>query len=497
MLPPELQILADALPPELKPFVDVLVTYYEARIESYERQIASMSVRIKELEDQLSKNSRNSSKPPSSDGYAKPAPKSLRGKSNRKAGGQSGHSGSTLKMVSTPDVTHSHQVENCTSCFCDLSNQVADSVERRQVFDLPPMQILVTEHQAETKKCSCGQVNVASFPSDVTRYVQYGSNIRSLILYLQDYQFLPYERCKEFFSDLFDVKISTGTFYNIHQEADGKLEAFARDLKAVLSTSKVVGFDETGVNINGDNHWLHSCSTESHVLYQLHKKRGRIAMDAIDVLPHFSGIAVHDGFKSYAAYDNCTHALCNAHILRELIFLEEHHSQPWAGKMKRLLVKMLAAKKRATSSGKDHLSASTLSRYELKYNRILEQGFSQNPFRPKESKASGHQKRGRPKQSKSYNLLVRLKGFKGDVLRFLHNFSVPFDNNLSERDLRMMKLKQKISGCFRSYSGGEMFAQLRSFIGTARKQGLSPLQALKGLFEENQITMQLLKYQAC
>ena len=224
--------------------------------------------------------------------------------------------------------------------------------------------------------------------------------------------------------------VSTPDFTHSHQVEN--CTSCSRSFKS----SKVVGFDETGVNINGSNHWLHSCSTESHVLYQLHKKRGRIAMDAIDVLPHFSGIAVHDGFKSYAAYDNCTHALCNAHILRELIFLEEHHNQAWAGKMKKLLVKMLQAKNKATSSGKDDLSVSTLSRYERAYKKILDQGFSQNPFRPKELKANGHQSRGRPKQTKSHNLLVRLKQFKADILRFLHDFSVPFDNNLSGRDLR-------------------------------------------------------------
>ncbi|MBK6904230.1 MAG: IS66 family transposase [Saprospirales bacterium] len=488
MLPERLQQAIKNLPEESQLVIEAIAAFFE---HHYESKIQNLESRIKELEDQLSKNSRNSNKPPSTDEFDKPAPRSLRKKTGRKSGGQKGHSGTNLAMVAFPDVEQVHKVEVCACCRKSLRTQKADWVERRQVYDLPPLELIITEHQAQVKRCSCGHVNRADFPTGVNHYVQYGANIKSLLVYLQDYQMLPYERTQELVQDLFGHQLSAGTLYNVRQYAFDQLATFEEQLKALLAAAVVAGFDETGIRIMAQRLWLHSCSTQRHAYYQAHAKRGKQAMDDIGILPKFTGTAVHDFWKSYYRYA-CEHGLCNAHLLRELIFIKERFKQDWAQELINLLLKMKAAKQRAIDKGKAALCPATLSRYRTRYDELVQKGLKANPFKP-----PADPKRGRDKKTKPRNLIERFFFYPDDILRFLYDFKVPFDNNFSERDIRMMKVKQKISGCFRSFDGARFFPRIRSFITTARKQNLNVFNALKDLFMDNSIAFQLTSTQEC
>jgi len=472
MLPKEIQILIAQLPPETQPLVKAIVAFYE-------HEVSELKARIKELEDQKAKDSSNSSKPPSTD-PPKKKPKSTQGNTNRKPGGQKGHKGTTLELVDNPDRTIPHKVNQCACCNKDLSKQEALLIARRQVQDIPLPKVEVVEHQSEVKPCSCGHVNMA-FPTGVTHYVQYGPTLKAMATYLQDYQLLPYKRTKELFSDFFNLSISQGTLYNIGKTAYEKLESFKDRLKELLTYCLVVGFDETGFRVLATRIWLHSYSTDKHAYFEVHANRGREAMNDIGILPDFKGIAVHDFWKSYYTYC-CKHALCNAHLLRDLIFIKERFEQPWAEELIQLLLKMKAAKEKAINEGKSNFSPSTHKRYQDQYERIVQQGLEVNPFKPPEKKS-----RGRYAKPPPLNLLIRLDEHQEDVLRFFLDFKVPFDNNFSERDLRMMKVKQKISGGFRSLKGAKYFARIRSYILTARKQNVNPLEALINLFVDNTV----------
>jgi len=270
MLPQEIQDLIKTLPSESQVVVKAIVLLYESRIEKLE-------ARIKELEDQLSTNSKNSGKPPSSDGYKKPSPKSLRQKTGRKAGGQKGHKGHNLKKATHPDQTILHQVKFCVQCHKDLTAQKSTHTKTRQVYDIPPLRMQVTEHQIESKRCSCGCTTTSLFPNDVTHYIQYGANIKTLLTYLQDYQLLPYQRTAQLVDDLFEHQISQGTLYNIRQYVFEQLEEFELNLEQFLCAAVLAGFDETGLRVIAQLHWLHSCSTDKSVHYKVHKKRGRKA----------------------------------------------------------------------------------------------------------------------------------------------------------------------------------------------------------------------------
>ncbi len=486
MLPKEIESRIKKLPPESKILFELVVSFFEQKFEEQDLIIKSQNSRIKELEDQLSKNSSNSSKPPSTDEFNKPSPKSTRKSSGKKVGGQKGHKGTTLKMVEHPDATKEHKVNWCECCQRDLTNQQADSVNRRQVYDIPPMKMMVTEHQAEVKKCTCGHITKADFPIGVDRYVQYGSNLKGLIVYLQDYQLLPCDRTKELIQDLFNHNLSTGTLANVRRYAYDQLTTFEEHLKKILRFSAVAGFDETGFRVMAKRLWLHSCSTSKYTYYAVHQKRGGLAMNEIDILPHFKGIAIHDFWKSYFAYD-CKHGLCNAHSIRELIFIKERFEQSWPEQLIQLLLKMKAAKEKAILNGKKALSKATINKYRNQYDSIIQKGLELNPFQPPPIK-----KRGRIAKPKPLNLLIRLRDYADDYLRFFYDFRVPFDNNFSERDIRMMKVKQKISGCFRSMTGANIFARVRSYIMTARKQNVNTFNALINLFEGNFISSYLI-----
>ena len=446
-------------------------------------RIDALEERIRHLENQLAKNSNNSSKPPSSDGYKKPAPKSLRKKGERKSGGQPGHTGHTLERVDEPDHIEVHPVKQCECCGLPLADQRAESLEKRQVHDLPPLRLMVTEHQAETKVCACGHRSKAAFPGGVNAPVQYGPAIQAAAVYLKNYQHLPYARTRELLGDFFGCPISEGTLDNIiarsHELAAGPVE----QIKAAIERAPVVHFDETGSRVEGKLWWTHSASTDQATYYDVHRRRGSEAFDSIGILTDFSGRAIHDFWKSYFGYD-CLHGLCNAHHLRELIFLHEQHEQDWADQMSDCLLKIKDAVEQ-TKVNATHLEPEALKSFETRYQRILDEGYADNPLPPRPPGAK--KKRGPRKKTKARNLLERLDEHRSEVLAFMYDFSVAFDNNLAERDLRMIKLQQKISGSFRTEGGAKTFCRLRSYISTARKNAVGAMDALTRLFQGNPV----------
>jgi len=434
---------------------------------------------VQSLKEQIAKDSHNSHKPPSSDGLTKPNPKSLRPASNRSTGGQSGHQGQTLRMAAKPDHIVRHSVTHCTGCGRSLAKQSAERVERRQVFDLPDPKLKVTEHQSEVKTCSCGCVNHAAFPPEVTAPVQYGQRVKSVAVYLRNYQLLPSERLAEIMRDLFGCEsFSEGTLANFSADCSQRLEPVEALIREMAAKSEVAGFDETGLRAVGSLHWLHTVSTRFLTWYYAHKRRGREAMNAADILPDFRGHAVHDFWDSYLKYD-CEHAFCNAHLLRELIFLWEEQGQKWAKPMIDHLLGIKDAVAAARNAGLTVLPDADLARFLKRYKRIVAAGYAQNPAA---EPPTGPKHRGRRKQSKARNLLDRFRDHPDGILAFMRDFAVPFDNNLSERDLRMMKLRQKISGTFRSFDALVDFCRIRGYVSTARKNGLNALDALRRVF---------------
>lgn len=437
-----------------------------------------LEARIQILEDQLAKNSRNSGKPPSSDGYNKPAPKSLRKRHGRKTGGQPGHPGNTLKAVEQPDRIEVHQVMECKRCHGSLEEVKPKGHEQRQVFDIPKITIAVTEHQCEVKICPhCGEKNKADFPETITQPVQYGPEIKAQAVYLNQYQLIPLERTAETIEAFYGHRPSQASLLAANQTAAKQVESVSKAIKDHLTEREaVVHFDETGLRLEGKTHWLHSASTDRLTYYLVHRKRGQEAMDAVGILPDLNGYAIHDGWRSYFKYD-VSHGLCNVHHLRRLNFLLERYPQDWVKPMLDLLIKIKEAVEQAQSNHQNCLTQKQLSEFENKYDQLVEKGLKANPRREPEEGVP--KKRGRVKQTPARNLLRTFKADKDFVLAFMYDFRVPFDNNLAERDVRMMKLKQKISGCFRTYQGAEIFCLIRGYTSTARKNGIKALDALR------------------
>ena len=464
----EFQILYDQGP-------DALFGLFTAMQE----QIALLSARVKELEDRLGKDSHNSSKPPSSDGLAK-KPVSLRPKSTRNPGGQPGHPGKRLEFSDHPDEVVLHAPAHCQECGTSLDAVEGQVDARRQVYDLPPLKLVVTEHRTQHKCCpNCGLCNQGTFPQEVTAQVQYGPRVKALGVYPIDFQLLPYHRVAQLFADLFDASLAPGTLFLAQQEASSLLESVVTRIQKALQLKAVAHFDETGFRVCGRLHWLHSASTPWLSYYSWHQKRGKIGMDAAGVLPSFVGRAVHDGYASYQRYA-CRHALCNAHHLRELTALFEQEGARWAEDMRLLLVEIKQAVDRAKEQGRKQLSHVQETRFATRYHTLLCQGLADNPV---SVPLAG--KRGRPKQSVARNLLDRLDQHRDQVLAFMYDFAVPFDNNQAERDIRMMKVQQKISGTFRSTEGADAFCRLRSYLGSLQKQGKNLLSALEHVFRGN------------
>ncbi len=469
---------------------DQIIALYQAGpeavvslIEYLQDEMDSLSSRLHALEVQNKTNSRNSSKPPSSDGMKKP-PKQTRKPTGKKPGGQKGHTGTTLKMVETPDRIIEHEVDFCTHCGKDLSASPAIDTQRRQVFDIPPICVEVTEHRTETKRCSCcGELIEGQFPPEVTHPTQYGPRLKAISLYLKNYALLPYERTAELFEDLFGTPISVGTLTSINRRGGERVEEVGERIKEALRSESVAHFDETGMRVCGKLNWLHVASSEKLTSYQVHPKRGGKAMEVMGILPFFKGTAVHDGWKSYFAY-GCAHSLCNAHHLRELTCIHEEYGQEWAGGMIDFL---LEVKARRENSERQNFSESELEEFEKRYRSLVRKGLDANPS-PERQK---EKRRGRVKKSKPRNLLERLQNHEKATLAFMYDFSVPFDNNRGERDIRMMKVQQKVSGTFRSEDGAQWFCALRSYISTARKHGYNVMSTLQDIFTDEKLLPQL------
>lgn len=446
-------------------------------------QNAHLVERVRELEARLAKDSHNSSKPPSSDGLKRQLPRtrSLRRASGKRSGGQLGHPGETLHLVAEPDVVREHRPTVCAACQRALDETVAEVVgvvERRQVQELPPVRLHVTEHRALRLRCpACQGVSDGGFPPDVSSRVQYGPRLRALAVYLVEQQLLPYERACEVVADVCGVRLSEGTLATWLQESAEALEPVEAAIKVALGQAVVLHHDETGVRRMGKLAWAHVTCTARLTHYAIHARRGREATEAIGILPSYQGVSVHDGWKPYQAYTQCRHALCNVHHLRELTYLEEQHHQPWATQMKRLLQEMKAATDDARNQGASQVAALQHAAFVARYEALLANGLAANPppvRRP--------QQRGRLKQTPARNLLERLWLGQDQVLAFLNDLTIPFDNNQAERDVRMLKTQQKVSGCFRSEAGAAAFARIRGYLSTLRKQGVALLDALRSLF---------------
>lgn len=452
-----------------------------ALVEGLLERIVMLEERFEALENQISKNSRNSSKAPSSDGF-KPRVKSQRRKSERSSGGQPGHPGSTLEWFTEVDQVEQHRVAACLVCGQSLHDVAVEAWDLRQVRDIAPIQLTVTEHQAEVKCCpQCQTLNRGEFPSQVNSVVQYGASLKGLMVYLLDYQLLPSARVAELLSDVFGCELSEATLYTSRESCFAGLASVEAAIAAQIQQSEVLHCDETGMRVKGKLWWLHVASTDGLTFYFVHTKRGKEAMDAMGILPDYEGISVHDGLKSYAQYA-CEHALCNAHHLRELTFILERYQQIWAQEMSILLCDLKQQVDDAKARGQKTLDANLVQWFEERYQVLIQAGLDANPLA--ELLPDAVKPRGRPKQSPAKNLLDRLQ-HQDQVLAFMYDFRVPFDNNQAERDLRMMKLKQKISGGFRSVEGAQMFGRIRGYISTLKKQGLNVLDALKQVFLGN------------
>lgn len=450
--------LSDNLLASLPPLVQTYIRYLEDRVCQLEQ-------RVSDLENRLAKNSSNSGKPPSSDGLNKKT-RSLRGKSGKRQGGQPGHQGKTLLAVNNPDHVVTHSPERCENCNHDLSGILPSEVEKRQVFDLPEPQIEVTEHRVETKRCPCcGHHSSADFPEGITAFVQYGARIQALVTYFHNQHLVPIERVCEIFEDIYGISLSSGTCVNVDKKLFSQLATFEEGLKTYLIASRILHFDETGMRCDKKLHWLHVASSSAATFYCLHMKRGQEAMDACGILPEFRGRAIHDHWMPYFSYEQITHGLCNAHHLRELTYVYEQEKEMWALRMKEHLL----ATDQQVQAG--HLSAEAVQEIEQTYAKIVLEGV-------RAYSADWGLSEGESKKSAGSNLLKRLIRQEEAVLAFVHDPGVPFTNNQAEQDLRMMKVKQKISGCFRTPEGGAIFCRIRSYISTARKQGWTIWNAL-------------------
>jgi transposase len=450
-----------------------VIARLQAELAARDATIATLLARVAELERRLGLNSSNSGKPPSSDGLKKPPRvKSLREASGRPSGGQPGHKGETLRQVAEPDVTLDHFPEVCSDCGAALTPSMAEGHVARQVFDLPkPQPLVVTEHRAHACRCArCGMRTRAAFPDGVTAPVQYGWRIAAFVVYLLQFQLLPEDRLALLMADLFGVTLSAATIARMSRSYAMRFRGVAAFLCQAIKEAAVKHMDETGFRIGSKTRWLHVACTLWLTFYRTSQKRGSL-LDGV------SGIVVHDHWKPYYTLKGVLHALCNAHHLRELQALIEIEKEPWAARLRTLLRRACHATSLARRRGDAALKPAIVALVQRRYDLIVAEGLAFHEAQPKLTR-SGSKRRGRQPHRTGHNLLFRLQNRRDDVLRFLEDLTVPFTNNTAEQDGRMMKLRQKISGGFRSEEGASDFATIRSVLSTARKQGWNMIQAL-------------------
>jgi transposase len=438
-------------------------------IGQLQAELVAARAEIAELRRQLGQDSRNSSKPPSSDGLAKPAPRSQRRRSGRKPGGQGGHPGSRLEQVAVPDEVIRHEPGPCRGCGGDLGRADEVGALARQVFDLPPITVRVVEHQLIERRCGCGSTTRAAGPETVTAPVQYGPRITAVMVYLYVGQFLSKARTAQALAELFDTPVSAGTVAAVTDRAAGGLAEFCETVRGRIAAAEVAHFDETGLRVAGKLRWVHSASTDTDSLITCHDKRGREAMNAAGVLPNFSGIAVHDAWAPYDSYHHVGHALCNAHVLRELQAVTDLAEQSasggwcWATQAGDALRELGAL---TSTPGPDQAALAAAS---SRFRAATAIG------------AAATRARSTKPMAKEHALARRLIDRRADYLRFTVDPRVPFDNNAAEREIRMIKLRQKVSGCQRTLSGAVGFCAIRSYLATAAKHGIAFLHALESL----------------
>lgn len=442
---------------------------------------------IKELKRQLGQNSNNSSKPPSSDGYSKPSPKSQRQKTGRKPGGQKGHKGSNMAIPHDPDEVKHHLPDKCKTCphltQCLQSDTVFRCAEKRYTVDAV-VTTHVTEHRSlKADNCPCGEELAAGqFPSDVTAYVQYGDSVCVLVGLLSTYGAVSAMRIHTLVGSLLGVRLSTGTVISMVKKCAAKVGPTMEKIRDLITKSDVGNFDETGARLAGVLNWVHNSSTPEYTYQTINRKRGKIGIDANGVLPNFNGVAMHDCWSPYWKYDGIIHAICNAHLLRELTGIEDNEpDHTWASAFKALLRSMKKAKGKAMARGKTELSYYYLHKFDLEYDRIMEIADRECPLPADPPK----KKKGRKKKGKERALIERLMILKDAVCLFIHDFKVPFDNNQAERDVRNVKTKVKVSGCFRSENGAQNYLDIMSYLSTGNKHGVSVFEALTSAFAGN------------
>ena len=439
--------------------------------------IAQLNQTIQELKEQLNKNSKNSSKPPSSDGFKKPAPKSLRKPSGKKVGGQKGHQGTFLSVLSDPDKIVKHMPSACEGCpHYKMCKGTACVAEKRHVIDAV-VTVNVVEHQLlEIPICMLhGDTRKGNFPNDVKATVQYGENLQALSVALNTVGAVSVKRTHEILSGVFNIPLATGTISNMVKRCANAVSETVNRIKQKVANSGLGHFDETGTRVDKKLWWVHDASNCEFTYLDISPKRGYLGMEQCGVLPLFHGIAMHDCWASYWSYEDCQHAVCCAHLLRELTGIAENHpEQKWASAFIDLLLEMKKVKDKAVEVGKETLSYYHYHKFDKRYDELIKQAREENPL-----PVTTEKKRGRKKKGKILALVDRLDNYKASVCLFIHNFMVPFDNNQAERDLRMIKVKTKVSGCFRSEEGARDYLKIMSYIGTAHKQGHNAYDAIR------------------
>lgn len=449
------------------------IAFLRQELSQAQAEIVVLKQLLQEALDKLNKNSSNSSKPPSTDIVRKTV--SLRESTDKSVGGQKGHTGKTLEKSIDVDQIIVHAVECCSCCGEDLKNIALERKESHQVFDLPRIKLKVTEHQAEVKSCpNCAKVNKAIFPVYAREPTQYGANLKAFACYLSNYQLLPYNRTSKLIQDLTGHRISESTLVKFNNSFSTKLNPFITILKQELIQSPLLYFEETGYYYSKKRNWLHVSCNEQMTYFFPHAKRGKEAMDDMDILANYKGRAMHDFWSSYMddSFD-CNHNLCNVHHLRDFTFCEENEKSTWAKEMKSFLMAMKKIVEESIIKGLENVPKAKQEELLLRYDTLLEKGKIEHPL---PDKIKG--KRGRTKKSKSRNLLERFENHKQSIVGFLEDFRIPFSNNLAEQSVRMMKVQQKISGCFRSDNGAEAFANARSYIDTMRKKEIDIIDAI-------------------
>jgi transposase len=454
----------------------------QQQVQDLMAQMLVMQERINQLEGRLALNSKNSSKPPSSEGLSKPAPKSLRATGKKPNGGQNGHSGNTLRQSSKVDEAIQHQAPtHCSVCQLELQDHTL--AETRQVFELPPLAMRTVAHQQMRSTCTCGAVHLGAWPEGVNAPAQYGASVKAMAVHLNQYHLVPLARTAALMQDAFGASLSQASIQSFAQDAAFALLPTVAAIKQAVQDSSIVNADESGIRVQGKLHWLHCAVTKTLTWLAPHAKRGTVAFEALGLLTGFRGLLVHDGLVSYKALE-CTHSLCNAHHIRELVYVhEQENEQIWDSWAKEMIDLLLQALKEVDLQG-GPLPKERQTWFDGQWSQLLQRGEEFNP--PKQrtdtTQDDGLGTRGKLKQSKATNLLKRLREHRQEVWRFMREDGVPFTNNLAEQALRMAKVKQKISGCFRTMHGADTFFTIRSYLATMHKQKANLFDCLASVF---------------